>query len=124
MDTTSIDREKFVLGRAALKTKIKALSAAQKRDKGVLRITRKLSKTKEEKEAALAAAGYKPGTGPTAWECMERRMQITAYLNVYATIRGRTPHKVPDWYYPHTYRTYFNEAQALFEQATKPEPVA
>jgi len=120
-----MDREAYLLGRAALKTKIKALAFVQKRDKAVLRVTRKLTKTQEDKAAARKAAGYKPGDeGPTTWECTKRRMQITAYLNVYAKIRNAVPHALPDWYYMHTYQTFREEAEALFDQATKAESVA
>lgn len=120
-----MDRETFLLGRAALKTKIKALAAAQKREKGVLRIIRKLSKTEEEKTAALVAADFKPGDLPTSGRCWLRRIEITAYLNLYAQIRGRASSNPPGKdYCPYTYSKYTREAQALFDQATKPTPVA
>jgi len=124
MDTANMDRETYLLGRAALKTKIKALAFEQKRSKTCLRMIRKKLSTPEQNSAALKAGGYDPTKGPTSWECLMRRMQITAYLNIYAQIRNSVPHAVPDWYYTHTYSTYLQEAQALFDRATKTAPVA
>jgi len=125
-----MDREAYLVGRAALKTKIKALSFEQKRDKAALRMPRKTEEDHAALKDALEEAGYSAGYGDSQTSSAQmrtwsRRQKITAYLNIYAKIRGKdSPHPMGKEYYRYTYEKYLAEAQEMFDHATKAEPVA
>jgi hypothetical protein len=80
-------------------------------------------KTKEQKEAFSKALTDHHGNKHYSYlqiSCQLRRMQITAYLNLYAQIRNRAPHATPENYDTYNYNRYATEAQELFDQATQP----
>lgn len=124
-----MDRETYLLGRAALKTKIKELASAQSKDKTILRMPRGTEENWNAIKMALGEAGYslKYGVslGSVQAKCWFRRQEITAYLTVYAEIREKTnAHPMGHDYYGPTYTQYLNDARRLFESATSPVPVA
>lgn len=124
-----MDREAYLLGRAALKTKIKALAAAQKMDKDILRKPRKTPEDHTVLKDALERAGYSTErylpTDSVQMRCWSRRQKITAYLTVYAKIRGKeSSNPMGKDYYKYSYEKYVAEAQEMFDHATKPAPVA
>lgn len=113
-------REFYRKGIWVLKERIKELAAEQTRAKKCFRVIRKLTSTPEQDAAALKAGGYVPGAAPTHWQCFKRRQTITAYLTVYAKVRGKencNPLRDGDDIY--FYRQNLEDAQALFDEAAK-----
>jgi hypothetical protein len=109
-----------------LKERIKELAAAQKRDKTILRMPRKTIEQREALKAAIDATDYTwKDVSTVQCGCILRRPKITAYLEVYAQVRGKTPANGPgkDYYLP-TYRTHLQDAQKLFDETAKRTPVA
>ena len=125
-----MDREAYLSGRAALKTKIKAMSFEQKRDKAILRMPRKTKEDHAALGAAIKEAGHSTGYGYDRTSDAQtrrwfRRQKITAYLNVYAKIRGKeSGNPMGKDYYKYSYEKHVAEAQEMFDHATKPELVA
>jgi len=120
-----MDRETYLMGRAALKQKIKALSFEQTRAKVCLRVIRKMLSTPEQGAVALKVGGYKGGEDvPKHWTCQCRRTEISAYLNVYAKIRGKEPQHGSKKHYLGMYSQYFEQAQVMFDEAASTAVIA
>lgn len=111
---------------AALKKEIKALSAAQKQDKTILRMPRKTPTDRAAFTEALNGTGY-------AWKdasfiqstCTLRRPKITAYLIVYAELRGKGGSHRPgkDYYLP-VFQKHLEEARRLCDSVVAKAVIA
>jgi hypothetical protein len=115
-----VAREFYRKGIWVLKERIKDLAAEQTRAKKCLRVIRKKLKPEVEKLAALKAGGYEGDDYPKHWKCEKRRQKITAYLTVYAKVRGKencNPLREGDPLY--YYEENLKEAQAIFDEAAK-----
>lgn len=109
-----------------IKERIKEMAAAQKRDKSILRMSRKTDDDRAALKKALDATDYTwKDIGTVQCGHILRRPRITAYLEIYSKIRGKTPANGPgkDYYLP-TYRQHLAEAQKLFDETAKIAPVA
>ena len=120
LNAESLAKAYYSKGIWVLRERIKDLAAEQTRAKKCLRVIRKLTKSEVEKLAALKAGGYEGDDYPKHWECVQRRMKITAYLVVYAHVRHQICTNRPGKdYYDYTYQKLLQEAQGVFDEAAK-----
>lgn len=116
-------REAFLRGVAELKLHIKRLAAAQRRDKKILRMPRKNSEQLALIEAAITARDiwgdqYTPSKPDISWLQMttaERRMRITAFLMIYAKVRGKEPPYKTTKYHAGMFESRLRGAQGVFD---------
>jgi hypothetical protein len=117
-----VSREMYGRGIWILKERIKDLAEVQKKDKQILRMPRKTKGDLCQLQYALSALDrdskyYKYDTSQLQSAVQMRRFKISAYLNVYAEVRGKAPCHSPrdglTYYLPR----YTKEAREEFEKA-------
>jgi len=117
-----MDRDDYRRGIQTLKQKIKELADIQREAKRALRMPRKTKEDRERLQAEVdrlspSKYGYRHDVTYVQSEAAVRRFQISAYLNVYAQVRGKAPCHTPrmgwDYYLPR----YMKEAREEFEKA-------
>ena len=117
-----MEREEAYRGIQKLKSRIKELAAKQKDEKSVMRLPRK---TKEDLEhlrsevnrVSPSSYGYEHDISYVQSTVAVRKFEISAYLNVYAQVRGKAPCHTPregwEYYLPRSMK----KAREEFDKA-------
>lgn len=116
-------RDAFLRGVAELKAHIKKLAEVQRRDKKILRMPRKDAEQLALIDVAIAARDpegdrYSVSHPDISWVQMtaaERRMRITAFLTIYAKVRGKEAPYKTDKYNQSMFEDRLRGAQGVFD---------
>ena len=121
-----IDREAYRRGVAALKNRIKELAARQKAWKAALRMPRKDANDRMHLQWAIDkilppdpkryGSPHYDVTYVQSWAAA-RKIKISAYLNVYAQVRGKAPCHTPREGWQYELPRHMNRAREEFNKA-------